>query len=112
MESCTAVAKILPSPVSQSVCAVIVTYHPDPDLRDRLQRVTKQVSQIVIVDNGSPGSCIEQIRNPADKQTIHLILNTSNEGLASALNAGVRWAASRGYRWVLTLDQDTVVALD
>jgi rhamnosyltransferase len=104
--------KSLQSPDSRSVCAVIVTYHPDPELGDRVALVTKQVSQVVIVDNGSSASCIEQIRNVAEKSAIHLISNTSNEGLASALNAGTRWAASQGYRWVLTLDQDTTVAPD
>jgi rhamnosyltransferase len=88
----------------------MVTYHPDPDLFSRVEKVAQQVAQMVIVDNGSSGSCIQQIRTVADKFAIHLILNASNEGLARALNAGAQWAASQGYRWVLTLDQDTAVA--
>jgi rhamnosyltransferase len=112
MEPAMAIETTPPPPVAQTICAVIVTYHPDSDLFDRIERVAKQVAQTVIVDNGSPGSCIEQIRKVADKLAMHLILNASNEGIACALNEGARWAVSRGYRWVLTLDQDTVVAPD
>jgi rhamnosyltransferase len=98
----------------ETICAVVVTYHPDLGLFDRIEKVVKQVGQTVIVDNGSPESCLEQVREIADKFAthLHLILNASNEGVASALNTGTRWAASRGYRWVLTLDQDTTVAPD
>jgi rhamnosyltransferase len=100
------------SPLAETICAVIVTYYPDSDVVDRIERVAKQVSQTVIVDNGSPASCIEQIRKVAQKWAIHLILNASNEGIGRALNAGAQWAASRGYRWILTLDQDTSVSPD
>ena len=96
----------------ETVCAVVVTYYPDSGLFGRIEKVVKQVGQTVIVDNGSPESCLEQIREVADKFAthLHLVLNPSNEGVASALNTGTRWAASQGYRWVLTLDQDTTVA--
>jgi len=40
---------------------------------------------------------------------IEVIENTSNKGLAVALNQGVLWAKKLGYSWVLTLDQDTIV---
>jgi rhamnosyltransferase len=99
-------------PEKRNTCAVVVTFHPDADLFDRMERVAKQAGQTVIVDNGSPVSYVEQIREIADKLAIHLILNSSNQGIACALNAGVRWAASQGYQWVLTLDQDTAIAPD
>jgi rhamnosyltransferase len=109
MEPSVTIETTPPPPVAETICAVIVTYYPDSDLLDRIERVTKQVAQTVIVDNGSPASCIEQIRKVAQKWVVHLILNGSNEGIARALNLGVQWAASRGYRWILTLDQDTSV---
>jgi rhamnosyltransferase len=100
------------SPFAQSICAVVVTYFPDSDLLNRLRRVTAQIAQTVVVDNGSPQSSIEAIKEFGAQSGIHLISNSSNEGIASALNAGTRWAASRGFNWVLTLDQDTLVAPD
>jgi rhamnosyltransferase len=90
----------------------MVTYFPDSGLFDRIQRVAAQVEQTVIVDNGSSRSSIESIKDFSDKVAIHLISNSTNEGIASALNVGVRWAASQGFQWVLALDQDTVVAPD
>ena len=96
-------------PEKRNTCAVVVTFHPDAHLLHRMERVSEQAGQTVIVDNGSPVSCVAQIREIADKLAIHLILNASNKGTACALNEGVRWAASQGYQWVLTLDQDTAV---
>jgi rhamnosyltransferase len=102
-----------PSPaIAQTICAVIVTYFPDSEFFERLHRVSMQVPQTVIVDNGSPPCCIEQLTRIADNSAVHLILNSCNQGLASALNAGVHWAASQRFQWVLTLDQDTTVAPD
>jgi len=105
-------ARTTASPATEAVCAVIVTYHPDAGLADRIEKVIKQVGQIVIVDNGSQGAGLQQIRDVVDRLAVHLISNASNEGIARALNTGVRWAESRGYLWVLTLDQDSIVAAD
>lgn len=112
MDSSAAIQTVHQVPFCEMVCAVIVTYFPDSQLMDRLERVTVQVAQTVIVDNGSPALCVERIKEFSKGSAIHLILNEFNEGIASAMNAGVRWAASRGFHWVLTLDQDTLVAGD
>jgi len=90
----------------------MVTFHPDSGLFARVERVAKQVSQVVIIDNGSATSCVGDLRKLADHLGLHLILNPSNEGIARALNQGTRWAAAQGYSWVLTLDQDTILAPD
>ncbi len=97
------------APAAGAICAVIVTYHPDSTLVDRVERLAKQVAQTVIVDNGSSEACVEQLRRLANQLGIHLILNPRNEGIARALNMGARWAIERGYLWILTLDQDTTV---
>jgi rhamnosyltransferase len=102
----------IPLPAAKTICAVVVTYFPDSGFGDRMERVAKQVSRIVIVDNRSQGECLARIQEVVERLGIHFISNASNEGIARALNAGVRWAESQGYRWVLTLDQDTLVAAD
>ena len=99
-------------PEKESVCVVIVTFQPDSGFSTRLERVTGQVAQAVIVDNGSVESCVAELRRLAERLPVHLILNPENEGIARALNQGVRWAAAQGYLWALTLDQDTVIAPD
>jgi rhamnosyltransferase len=101
------------SPRSEhAVCAIVVTYFPDPGILDRVSRIVGQVSQTVIVDNGSSRDCAQQLKQMARDPSVYLVLNPRNEGLASALNTGVAWAASHGFRWALTLDQDTTVAPD
>jgi rhamnosyltransferase len=109
MEISAAVETVHQTPSSHIICAVIVTYFPDAQVVDRLKRITSQVAQTVVVDNGSSASCLEKIKEFSKRSAIHLVLNKSNEGLASALNAGVRWAIEQGYPWVLTLDQDTLI---
>jgi rhamnosyltransferase len=89
-----------------------VTFNPGPDLLARVDAIARQVSNVVIVDNGSAKICASQLDQLSDQPGIHLILNCENEGIAHALNQGASWAAGRGYAWILTLDQDTVVAED
>jgi rhamnosyltransferase len=100
------------APTRQAICAVVVTYHPDLDLLDRIRRTARQVDRVVVVDNASPELCLGQLRELAESLNVHLILNGQNEGVAHALNQGSTWAAAQGYAWAFTLDQDTVVNED
>jgi rhamnosyltransferase len=97
---------------ANAVCAVLVTYHPDPALPARLRRVAPQVGAIVIVDNGSADTELRMLRELAADPRIHLILNRENLGVARALNLGVQRAASLGYSLALLLDQDTGAEAD
>src|ERR1700685_4074000 len=81
------------APSTSATCAVIVTYHPDHDFFSRLKKVTPQVGQTVIVDNGSSDTTVEQLKQIAGREGIQLILNSRNEGIANALNRGAQWAA-------------------
>jgi rhamnosyltransferase len=90
------------------VCAVVVTYHPDPGFPDRLARVRSQVGRVVVVDNGSSSPAREMLRCVAGPD-VELILNDTNQGVATALNQGVGHARDRFFLWALTLDQDSVV---
>lgn len=101
---------ILPTP--GTICAVLVTYHPDAGLFARVEKISVQVAQTVIVDNGSTNFSAELKEKLIGRLGVHVISNDRNEGIARALNKGVRWAASHGYPWALTLDQDTVVGRD
>jgi rhamnosyltransferase len=112
MEFSTSVYTVPLPPMAQTICAVVVTYFPDGDFFQRIEKVALQVPKIVIVDNGSSPPCVEQLNRVAESLPAHLILNPCNQGLASGLNAGVRWAALQGFHWALTLDQDTTVAAD
>jgi len=92
-----------------SVCAIVVTYHPDDGFGDRLARVTPQVGATVIVDNASSVASAAMVRAAAVAAAATLIGNSANLGIARALNQGIQHAIARGYSWALLLDQDTVV---
>ncbi len=94
----------------ESVCAVIVTYHPSGAMLEILPRVLAQVDGLVVVDNGSNADEIALLH--AAKQTLgfQLIENGENLGIAEALNQGVRWAKSKDFRWVALFDQDSQIS--
>src|SRR5437660_2051983 len=100
------------APRCETICAVIVTLNPDFDFVRRIAKVRPQVSQIVLVDNGSDESCVSRLCELAKGLDLHPILNRTNRGVATALNQGAKWAVGQEYQWILTLDQDTVVAPD
>ena len=95
-------------PKKESICAVIVTYHPDFSFPKHALSLNDQVGSLVIVDNNSNSSAVSMLRLMACQQNVHLILNDENLGIATALNKGIQWAKDRGYLWTLTLDQDTI----
>ncbi len=93
----------------KDICAVIVTFHPDSDFKDRLERVKQQVDKTVIIDNHSNEESLSLLRALCNADTAILIENSANRGVAHALNQGMDYASGQGYKWALLLDQDTIV---
>jgi rhamnosyltransferase len=91
------------------VCGVVVTYHPDAEFSSRLERLSRQVGRVIVVDNGSTGSELRMLSELSTDPSVELVINGENRGVAQALNEGIRRAASRGYAYALLLDQDTQV---
>lgn len=94
---------------AQSVCAVVVTYHPAAGAIEHIAKVLAQVEGLVVVDNGSNADAINLLRTTSHDFGFQLIENEANLGIAEALNQGVRWAASEGYPWVILFDQDSTI---
>ena len=96
-------------PSSNNICAVIVTYHPDIGLRERIEQIRHQVDKLLIVDNNSASDCVAMIQRISKDLDVDVIENESNLGVAEALNQGFKYAERFGgkYSWVLTLDQDS-----
>ncbi|HET6218807.1 MAG TPA: glycosyltransferase family 2 protein [Acidobacteriaceae bacterium] len=92
----------------KSVCAVVVTYHPDDGVLDNLGAIRPQVQGLVVVDNGSSEEKRNRLRLAAGEVEFTLIENGNNLGIAAALNIGVKWAQSERYRWVALFDQDSL----
>ena len=98
-----------PKPSRDNICAVVVTYHPDIGLRERIERIRHQVDKLLIVDNNSAPDCVEIIQKISIDLDVDVIENGSNLGVAEALNQGFKYFESLDgkYSWVLTLDQDS-----
>src|SRR5256885_13917499 len=96
-------------PTRETTCAVIVTFRPDQELSDRLNRVPAHARTIVIVDNGSGPDIAATIEKACQSSGAVLISNPENRGQAAALNQGVELALNRGFEWALLLDQDSIV---
>jgi rhamnosyltransferase len=101
-----------PESSNDDVCGVLVTYHPDTEFPFRLDDALRQLSTVVIVDNGSAGAQLEMLRDLARESRAALVLNGSNMGLARALNVGLENAVALGYSWAVLLDQDTHIDAD
>jgi rhamnosyltransferase len=90
------------------VCAVIVAYHPDQGLEERLKQLLPQVDALIVVDNTPEDRRVSRIKLPqTDAIKLLLIENRENKGVAAALNQGLDQALLWKCGWLLTLDQDT-----
>ncbi len=97
---------------AESVCAVIVTYNPQPTFVDGIGAIAAQVREVVVVDNGSSGDTEPYLQELETRPRCRVIRNRQNLGVATALNLGVKHAIEAGYDWVCTLDQDSTVCTD
>lgn len=94
---------------ADSVCAVVVTYRPDPVALGRtLAAVGAQVGALVVVANATPGAELASLGESVRRAGAVLLPQGHNRGLAAAQNAGIAWAREHGHAHVLLLDQDSV----
>jgi rhamnosyltransferase len=91
----------------KEICAVVVSFHPDPDFPARVNRIMREAGALVIVDNGSEEAALRMLAELSREPGVSLELNGENFGVARALNIGIRRARLLGYEWVLLLDQDS-----
>jgi rhamnosyltransferase len=95
------------------VCAVIVTYNPEPDFEQNVRALLPQVGKLIIVDNQSSSAAHSLIAQAAAACEAEVIWNQQNLGIAAGLNAGIERALSSGqYSWIATFDQDSRVPSD
>lgn len=98
--------------MTNDIAAGIVLYNPEiKRLRQNLDAVSSQVSEIFLVDNASENIAeIETLLTGYSK--CRLIKNNKNNGIAQGLNQLMANAGQAGYQWVLTLDDDSVCDSD
>lgn len=92
-----------------SVCALVVTYHPGPEVVPHVETLRAQAGQVVVIDNGSGADGAAVLSALRDRPGIEIIRNAENRGIAAALNQGVAWALARDFAWIATFDQDSTV---
>ena len=89
-----------------SVCAIIISYNPCLDTLEKMLCALKtQVSQILVVDNGSDIEIITWLNLRDD---IVFIALGCNLGIATAHNKGISWALKHNYTYVLLMDHDSI----
>jgi len=91
----------------KKTCALVITHHPDEKLITLLNSLGEQVTEILVVDNGSKKTASTVFNDAKVVPGINLIENSNNLGVATALNQGFKWAQERGYQWMITFDQDS-----
>jgi rhamnosyltransferase len=88
-------------------CAVVVTFKPDiTALLTLLGQLDKEMD-FVVIDNGTP-----DIETLAESITVYercvdLLRLPENNGLAKALNVGLKWAQDSNRDYVFLFDQDS-----
>lgn len=98
--------------IADSVVAVISSYKPAASLVDHVRALIVQVSLVVVADDGS-GPTASSVLDRLEDLGAHVLRRTSNDGIASTLNAGIAQARDTyAADWVLTLDQDTALPGD
>lgn len=90
------------------VCAIVVSYNIGSAIHECVNSVRDQVSEVIIVDNGSDRATQKALDDLERLPRVKVIRNAANRGIACALNQGVREALSCGHKWMLTLDHDSV----
>ncbi len=97
---------IYPSPGFTNTAAVVVAYFPDLEFASRLCTYLSQFARVYVIDN-TPASSSQVTFSSTEN--LHYHHQSSNLGLAEALNKGCSAALKDGFQWVGTLDQDTVL---
>jgi N-acetylglucosaminyl-diphospho-decaprenol L-rhamnosyltransferase len=98
-----------------AVAAVIVTFNSASVIDACLEAVSKMAPEsiVVVIDNASTDSTVEQVRARMQAQPgVRLIANRENRGFAGAVNQGVREAGDVGFVWLLNPDACVQTALD
>lgn len=92
----------IPPPKIARTCAIVVMFHPDSGFCQRLQKIWDQFPTTVVVDN-TPGGALTGVL----PDSVHVLRNEKNVGVATALNQGIAFAASKQCSWAASFDQDT-----
>lgn len=88
------------------IAAVVVLYNPELSVIQNINSYVNQVEKLYVVDNSAvlDDSLLEKIKS---LDIVEYICNTTNLGIATALNIAAKKAVSEGFDYFLTMDQDS-----
>lgn len=92
---------------SPRVGCVVVTFHPDENVCDRLTAMRGEADYLVVIDNGSDGEKQRELGDWCVANDALFHAEPDNHGLARALNLGVELLSDCDVEWVLFFDQDS-----
>lgn len=92
------------------IIAIIPTFNPDPNVVVICRSLRSQVDDIVIVDDGSSSISTSDILNECESLGCTILRRPENQGIATALNAGILYCRSFDPDFILTLDQDSSIS--
>jgi rhamnosyltransferase len=93
---------------SRKVSASVVLYNPSLSIIDNILSYSNQVTKLYVVDNSeTPNNIL--INQLSRINSIELIQNNENLGIAEALNIAAGKAIRDGFDFLLTMDQDTSI---
>ncbi len=95
------------APVSEKVCAVVVTYNRKPLLRVCLETLlaqTRKLDFIFVVDNASNDGTLQMLSE--EFPDLFVLKLPVNSGGAGGFHAGMKWAYEQGFDWIWVMDDD------
>jgi rhamnosyltransferase len=93
----------MPEPIP----GVVVTYSPDADFESRLGAIAREVSPVLVVDNTADAATSDRLAAVCGRCGCALRLNSTNLGIAAALNRGFGELELLGCAWAVAFDQDS-----
>jgi rhamnosyltransferase len=93
-------------------CVVLISYNPTQQIVENIHALISQAPEILIVDNASNADSLAILEQLSKEKSVTIKYNSTNLGIATALNQGVVYAAESGYEWVVTFDQDSLAPTD
>ncbi len=91
--------------ISNSVVAVIVLYHPATQVLETIRNLLVQVNRVIVVINAASDQILQKI---GSMNRVTIIANSSNIGLATALNKGLEFSFGElKSEFTVLFDQDS-----
>lgn len=94
--------------MEQKVFAIFVSYNPEGSFVRNVERILHQGVWVIVVDNGSSLPSLTHVRALEAYEKVIVLYNSTNMGIATALNQGVKKALELGAEYLFTFDQDSL----